>query len=348
MEELFETTKDLMEFKTVKGNDEEFEEAFNYIREYFSGTDFLIKEYEKEGFKSIVIVREEDPEIILHGHIDVVEADEEMFSPEERDGEIHGRGSADMKSGLACLMKALKETKAPAGLLVTSDEEIGGFRGAKYLAENYYNPEFALSAEPNTEDKPEIIVKQKGIMRIWLKAEGEPAHGSKPWKGQNAAEKLWENFQEFKDSFNMNEEWSSTVNLGLMESGESMNIVPEKAEAGLDVRYTQNYPPEQIKEKLEELEISHEVEAQDPMLKTKPEENYVQQLREAGTEIVGEEVEIGRETAASDMRHFSQQEVPAAVFGPKGKDLHGKTELVDKQSIRRFYRIIRKFLEKQS
>jgi succinyl-diaminopimelate desuccinylase len=350
MKDINELTKDLMNFKTVKSNDQEFNKAFKYIEDYFSAPGLEIYRHEKDGFHSMVVATDEDPDLMLHGHVDVVDADEDMFNPEERDGRIYGRGSADMKSGLACLMKALKEVSEnsdiSAGLMIVSDEEIGGFNGAQYLTrEKRYSPEFAVSAEPNTsEDSMEIVTAQKGIMRIVIWAEGDGAHGSTPRKGDNAAEKLWEKFGEFKRNFSMEKDWATTVNLGYFNAEGAMNVVPDRAEAGLDVRYTEEYPPEEIVRDLDNIEdLKFKVEAEDPPLKTSRENEDAQKLEEISSKIV--RTKVSRKNAASDMRHFSEQGIPAVVAGPKGGNIHGKDEYVEKESMNKFYRIIKEFLK---
>ena len=79
--------------------------------------------------------------LYFHGHYDVVPAQSrEQFNPVVRDGRLYGRGSTDMKSGLAAMIYAtylLKELKVPlrgcVGLCLVADEETGGRGGSAYL-----------------------------------------------------------------------------------------------------------------------------------------------------------------------------------------------------------------------
>ncbi|PKB71956.1 MAG: hypothetical protein BZY87_03030 [SAR202 cluster bacterium Io17-Chloro-G6] len=89
------------------------------------------------------------PPLLLQGHIDVVPADpahwqQAPFGGDLVDGYLWGRGSLDMKSGIAMMIYALVQAKAdamtPAGdivLAVMCDEEAGGDHGARYLVENH-------------------------------------------------------------------------------------------------------------------------------------------------------------------------------------------------------------------
>lgn len=354
MKDVEQLTKDLVKFKTVKGEKEEFDKAFDYIENYFSDTGLEVFHHEQEGYRSMVVATDEDPDIILHGHVDVVDADDEMFNPRETSKHVKGRGSADMKAGLACIMKVVKEfsesdQEGSVGLMVVSDEEIGGFNGAQYLAREKYSPDFALSAEPNSTDaEMQIVTHQKGVMRVVLSVDGDNAHGSKPWEGENAAEKLWSKFSEFKQNFIIDEdEWTTTVNLGYFESSGAMNVVPDQAEAGLDIRYTEEYPPEQIVDDLDSIQgLMYEVKAEDPPLRTDRENRYVKNLEDIASETT--DVEVTKKTAASDMRHFSEQGIPTVVMGPKGGSIHGDNEYVEKESMRKFKSIIERFIESEN
>ncbi|MBC5792574.1 MAG: M20/M25/M40 family metallo-hydrolase [Nanohaloarchaea archaeon] len=347
-EEIIEVTQDLVEFKTVKGNDEEFEKAFEYVKNYFENQGLELFEHEENDHRTIVIATDENPDLMLHGHVDVVGAEDSMFQPRTEEGKLYGRGSADMKLGLACLMKLMKEIdhERSVGLMIVSDEEIGGFDGAGNIMENdVYTPEFAVSAEPESSGSWTITVEQKGVVRAIASSTGKNAHGSKPWKGENAAEMLFEKFQELKKNFEGSEStWSSTVNLGSFESGETFNVVPDRAEARLDIRWTKDYPPEEIKKDAESIEgLEYEELTVDPMLYTEKDDEMVETLKSIVNETMKEKVSIGRWEAASDMRHFSDRGIPSVVFGPKGHNIHEDEEYADLSSVEKYYQTMERF-----
>lgn len=351
--ETIRLVKDLTEFKTVKGNKQEFNGSFDYIEKYFSDSDLEIRKHSFNNFTTMMILSDPDPEILLHGHIDIVDADSEMFEPEIRDGKIYGRGVGDMKAGVALLMQLMKnevsETSLSVGLMIVSDEEIGGFNGAKKIVEEQlYQPEFVISAEPNnTEAYMEIITEQKGVIRAKITAEGKNAHGSKPWNGENAAEKLWKNYEKLKENFEgSKEKWSTTINLGAIHSGQTFNVVPDKAEAKLDIRWTEDYPPQKIQEDMEEIEdLKFDILSVDPMLKTDPENSYIRSIQKASEKVMEEKIKVSRKEAASDMRHFSGKEIPGIVFGPEAYNIHEDQEYVVINSFEDYYDIMRQFLK---
>lgn len=345
--------EDMVRFRSTKKNPGEIERCLKYIEEYFSDDDFVIKRYEKEGTPSMVISFEDtkEPELVLHGHIDVVPGSDDLYEPEIRDGKMYGRGTADMKAGVACLMKLLKDLRQEepsVALMIVADEETGGFKGAKYLfSEIGYQPEFAVSAEPNNMERyMDIVIKQKGVMRAEITAEGKNAHGSRPWDGGNAAEKLIEKYPEIREFFPENEEktWDTTVNLGVLDSGEAVNQVPDEATAKLDIRYSENYVPEEITEDLEKVRgVKVVVSSKEPMLNNDPEDESIQRLKDKVEAVTGK-CKLAKKEPASDMRHLTREGIPAVVFGPEGYNVHSPDEHANVESFGDYYEIMKRFI----
>jgi succinyl-diaminopimelate desuccinylase len=349
MKQLDELTKDLIQFQTVEGNTEEFEKCLDYIENQLS-PEFEFERFEKEGEKSFLISRGENPRILLHSHIDVVEADEDLFQPRTVNGKIYGRGAADMKSGVACLMKVLEETETQGvALLLTSDEERGGFNGTGYvIEEKNLNPEFVISAEPDDSGNfPSIVTTQKGVLQLKITAEGKSAHASKPEKGENAAETLISKYDEIRSLFDHKKDFGTTVNLGKMSSEGPVNKIPDSASLQLDIRYSSEYPAEEVLNDLREIYgIDIEVTARAPMLSNSEDEEKIKYLRKAAKEVTGNEIPFRKENFASDMRFFADKGIPAVCFGPEGYNLHGENEYIEKESISEYCEILKNFLKK--
>jgi succinyl-diaminopimelate desuccinylase len=136
------------------------------------------------------------PTLLLEGHTDVVtEGDPAAwtyppFAAELVDGKIYGRGSADMKSGLAAAMiaaAAIKRSGAPLGgrLVVGAlvDEE-GDMLGAKHLCRTPLGRELsaAIICEP---EQNELCLEQRGVVWARIIARGRMAHGAMPEAGAN-------------------------------------------------------------------------------------------------------------------------------------------------------------------
>lgn len=353
-QEILELTEDLVKFKSTNDDLEEINRCLNFIEEYFSASEFEVNRHENEGIPSMVVTfGDKNPELMLHGHIDVIEASDEMFETEIENGKLYGRGTGDMKAGVAALMQVMKDLKdkqPSAGLMIVSDEESGGFNGAGYLFEEHYSPEFAISAEPNNlGGYLDIVSKQKGVLWIKLSTEGLSAHGSRPWNGDNAAEALMEKYSEIKELFadhGDGENWVTTVNLGKIEAGESTNKVPEKAEAWLDIRTAREYPNDEVLKdirSIEGLEVE-EIKLNESMLSTGHENEKVQVLKESAEEFE-DECKISRKEPGSDMRFLTEHGIPAVVFGPEGYNAHSPNEYAVIDSLGDYYSIMMDFVE---
>ena len=346
---LEEMVKELVKLETVEGNQEQIEKGLQIVEKELP-EDFDIQRFEKEGEKSLLATRGE-PEIILHGHIDVVDAEDDLFQPEASDGKIYGRGTADMKAGIACIVKAVQETRTQnIGVLVTSDEERGGFNGTGYvLEETGIEPELAISAEPDDSGNfPSIVTKQKGVMQLQLKASGENAHASKPGKGVNAAEKLVEKYMEFRSGFDHSAEFGTTINLGNISAEGPANQIPDEASLQVDIRYSGQYTKEEVLEDLQQIEdLEYEIPAEAPMLQTSEDTPEVKALKGAAEEVSSGEVQFRRENFASDMRFFTEKNVPAVCFGPEGYNLHAEDEYVKIDSLKIYCEILKNFLESE-
>ena len=143
-------------------------------------------------------VGEGRPSLILMGHMDVVPAGDvgrwsfEPFCGAVRNGRVLGRGSTDMKGGVACIMavfhvlsSVVEEVGGQLKLVLTCDEETGGRFGAGFLAERgFLDADGCFIAEPST---PYLaILGERGLCWLRLVARGRPAHGSVPELGLNA------------------------------------------------------------------------------------------------------------------------------------------------------------------
>ena len=347
-EEILELTEKLVGFKSTNDNLEEINRCLDFIEDYFSGPEFEVNRHESEGIPSMVVTfGDENPDLMLHGHIDVIEAPDEMFETERKDGKLYGRGTGDMKAGVAALMVAMKDLKderPSIGLMIVSDEERGGFNGAGYLFSEKYSPKFAISAEPNNIDGYlDIITDQKGILQVKVSTEGLSAHGSRPWNGENAMEKFMEKWPEIKGLFadhGEGDNWVTTVNLGKVRAGDSTNKVPEKAEAWLDIRTAREYPNEEVLEDLRKIKgLKVEESLNESMFSTDQDNNYVQALKNSA-EKFEENCKVSRKEPGSDMRFLTENNIPAVVFGPEGYNAHAPNEYAVIKSLGDYYDIL--------
>ena len=141
------------------------------------------------------------PTVHLNGHFDVVPAGEgwtlDPFGGIVRDGKIYGRGSCDMKAGIAAAAFAAEAIRR-AGVPVpgkievsgTVDEESGGFAGVAWLAEHgrlsATRTDYCIIPEPLNVDR--VCVGHRGVYWFEVATRGHIAHGSMPFLGVSAIE----------------------------------------------------------------------------------------------------------------------------------------------------------------
>jgi succinyl-diaminopimelate desuccinylase len=278
--------------------------CIDYIQNYFNKIGIDTQVYEKEEGKPNIVAHLEgtsDRGIIWLGHLDVVPVGDlenwiyPPFSGEINDGRVWGRGASDMKGSNASAMvsaKLLKEFETPYNIdyWFTADEEIGGRAGARWLAEtNKFKGNVAIVGDSSgcSPSLVNIALGNKGGMGCRLSAKGKTAHGSTPYLGENAIDKLLnaipyvKKLAEYKlelpeeinpiiestiefmlkdDSLNELQRESvrrlfyypSGPSLNLINGGVKVNVVPDSAEAVFDIRLTPGTDAELVKKALDD------------------------------------------------------------------------------------------------
>lgn len=190
------------------------------------------------------------PPLGFTGHLDTVPLGAQPwsvdpFAAEIKDGKLYGRGSSDMKAGVAafvaaCMAQADRLAATPGVTLVITAGEETGCSGAEALvaADGRLGRVGALVVAEPTGNKP--LVGHKGA--LWLEAEtkGVTAHGSMPEKGVNAVYKAARAVTALEAfAFNVARHdvlGGPTLNVGTIHGGLNINSVPDRAAIGIDIR----------------------------------------------------------------------------------------------------------------
>jgi succinyl-diaminopimelate desuccinylase len=190
------------------------------------------------------------PALLFSGHIDTVPVGAEAwvhepFSGAVADGKIWGRGSADMKGGVAALMMAMKilaEARSPLKgdiiLAATAGEEINSLGATVIASRKDLGPvQAVLIPEPSAN---ELFIAEKGAFWVELTTQGKTAHGSMPDLGRNAVlmmVRLIEAFEKLDIPFKAHpllDGFSRSVNT--ISGGVKTNVVPDACTATIDMR----------------------------------------------------------------------------------------------------------------
>ena len=107
---LLQTVQDLIRFRTETGNLAEIDKCMTYCQELFKNSTAYVDVCRYEGTSPVLFIRNqktEDFDVVVLGHLDVVPASDEMFSPYIKDGKMFGRGTLDMKSFAAVAFNSM-------------------------------------------------------------------------------------------------------------------------------------------------------------------------------------------------------------------------------------------------
>jgi succinyl-diaminopimelate desuccinylase len=251
--ELNELLQRLIQIKSVNppGNEDEIA---NFIKEFLLKNDIHSKLIPLEEGRSSVVAKiegKEERNITLCGHLDTIRVIEEDWSKPPfqgliEKGKMYGRGTADMKGGVAAIIYTsilLKRRgitpQKKVQLALTADEE-WGYRGAKTLVDQGFfdQTDFLIITEPTN---LQVAVGEKG--ELWIKAKfyGKSAHGSTPELGVNTvvpgSKFVLEVSEEYKKLFNQDPLWgNNSINIGQFHGGVQVNVVPNYSEVQLDFR----------------------------------------------------------------------------------------------------------------
>ncbi|WP_282339470.1 acetylornithine deacetylase [Pseudomonas sp. PS02288] len=204
--------------------------------------------------------------VMLSGHSDVVPVDGQAwtlqpFQLSERDGRLYGRGTADMKGFLACVLASLprfleQPLRLPLHIAISYDEEIGCL-GVRSLVEQLRaspdRPAICLIGEP-TEMRP--VLGHKGKLAMRCEVHGAACHSAYAPQGVNAIEyaarligRLGEIGQRLAEPAKHDSRFDppySTVQAGLIQGGRALNIVPAECRFDFEVRALPADDPRQV------------------------------------------------------------------------------------------------------
>ncbi|HDR15359.1 MAG TPA: M20 family peptidase [Desulfobacteraceae bacterium] len=352
MDDFKQLLTELIRFKSMHSEPREIQRCAEYIESYLKAHHVEYRRMDSEGVPSIIAVPGSGKTpVILMSHIDVVDATDDQFNPVERDGAIYGRGSLDDKYAAALslilLSEHLERVKAsggsqkdlPFGVLITGDEEIGGENGArKALAE--IDADFCIALDGG--GLHNIVVKEKGILRLKISATGKASHGARPWLGENAIDILMRDCITVESFFNESsaDHWHRTAVLSRIQGGgRSVNQVPDSAEGLFDVRFTENDDIDDIVETIRRKVRSRiQIDSRGEIFNG-GDSPYLDLLLE-----ISPETSVGFEHGASDARFLSEHGIQGIVWGADGdKTAHAVDEHVNLESVAVLRRILGDF-----
>ena len=344
--------KQFIVIKSTPDNTEALEEILDLALAQLQ--EFTIERFEKAGVRSALIYNAESRprkfKVLFNVHLDIIPAKEEQHIPRVKGDKLYGAGAMDMKANAACTIFAFKEVAKivdyPMALQLVTDEEVGGFNGAKHQVDQGVRAEFVIATEPTNLD---IVHKTKGVLWLTIFGRGKTAHGAYPWRGENAIGKINDFLSALKKRYPnpTSEKWVTTVNVSKIETGnQAFNKIPDDCTVSLDIRFVPSDGPHLVKNIRALLPKGCRVEvlANEPAINTSPGEAYIKLMRQASKKVTGVESALRGAQGSSDARHFTRVGSAGVEIGPVGGGIGSDKEWVSIRSLGTFHRILKEFL----
>lgn len=323
-----------------------------FIRDYLRGIGIKTEIIQVEDGRYDLIARVGPSDrLMLNGHMDTVPIGDPTqwtngVSPRIEDGKLYGRGSSDMKGGLAAMLAALARmdfTAAKKGILIAfvADEE-GFFKGSEWLFANrkdlFDDVKCGIIAESSS---MKIQAAQKGLIGIQATFVGRSAHASTPERGDSAilkAVKFIDVMKSFNESRTVVDSLlgRGSINIGEIHGGRSQNTVPDSCMVSVDIRTVPGETSDSIikdikkaikdsgikEADIKEMKINY---AREPF--KLDDGSYALQLLKKAT---GTEKLVGGTGYTESELYHSKAGVDCVVFGPGIKELiHQPNEYVN-------------------
>ena len=281
---------------------------------------------------------------------------------------LYGRGASDMKAGLAVAVTTLlllaRHRDALAGeltLALVGDEETGGHWGTQYLLAHEPDSigDAMLSGDAGSPDV--LRFGEKGQLWIEVEATGKSHHGAHVHLGRNAIEALMTALQrllklrdlpcpippdivaaidaaaERSEAVSGRGETAAlkqvTVNLGVIQGGISVNLIPDSARARADIRFPPGLTVKEMVSEIERLigdrpDLRFSVLAGTEPNWTDPEHEIIRRAAANAEAFLGQPVARNMRLGFSDSRFYRYKGVPAVVYGPVPHGMGGVDEHV--------------------
>jgi acetylornithine deacetylase/succinyl-diaminopimelate desuccinylase family protein len=302
--------------------------------------------------------------LYFHGHYDVVPArSREQFNPFVRNGRLYGRGSTDMKSGLAAMIYAtylLKELKAPLrgriGLCLVADEETGGRGGSAYLDQLGLLGQDAVAMLTPEPTSSVIWHANRGAITLQVTVKGRTAHVGLQHQGVNAFERMLQvaaALQALKAEVEKRTTGYHIVPAaaahsilmlgGRVEGGTNFNVVPDTCTFTVERRFNPEEDLETEKaclfavfEQLRQQGIQLEIDViqEGPSCGVAADHPLAIALAETVEAVAGKRPAFEMCPGLLETRWYARKGIPAFAYGPGFLEVaHGPNEVVEIERI---------------
>lgn len=342
-------TQKLVEIPTITGEQEACTKALDLIDRYL-GPQVFSRTFVHEGVVSRLWGDPDslmNPRLLLSGHIDVVDAEATQFVPFHQGNRIYGRGAGDMKGHIATMVASYKKWVSDGGsrgigLLLTGDEEIGGFNGTRHVIGRGLRPKVVFI--PDGELSFDIVKSQKAPHHFHIRASGPGGHASRAFQLDNPINRLLKLYARMREKYSIataDNSWHSTFELTVTNTpGNSANAIPATA----DIWFSWRWPLEEFsfEEGVRDMqlycqELNCEILGDEHSFGegcyTDPQAKFVTSWAAIIEPAIGRRVNFVNMHGATDGRHFYKYDSKVLVTSAETGNHHGQNEWVNIESL---------------
>lgn len=313
------------------------------------------------------------PVLCFAGHTDVVPPgpadhwESDPFEPEIRNGNLYGRGAADMKSSLAAMIVAVEQFAAAnpdhrgsIALLITSDEEgvarNGTLKVIETLSTRGENIDWCVIGEPSSQRNLADVVRigRRGSLSVDLTVKGEQGHVAYPKHVDNPIRRfapvLAELHSTVWDNGNENFPPTSLEVVDLRSSGGAANVTPQELHASFNFRYSTEWNHQELQTEvvriLDDSEIDYELAWQlsgEPFL-TGP-GALIDAVEDAVKNQTGSAPKLSTGGGTSDGRFIAPSGAQVVELGPVNASIHKANEHVKVADVPRLAKMYQQIME---
>lgn len=309
------------------------------------------------------------PHLCFAGHTDVVPPGDDAlwssppFAANIVDGQVIGRGAADMKGNIAAFIAALAAFPAGKGsvsLLITGDEEGPAIDGTVkvlgWMKENGHIPDACIVGEPTNPERlgDEIKIGRRGSLSGLLTAHGIQGHVAYPHRADNPIPKLARMIDALASlELDQGSEFfdASTLQFSNVHVGNTAdNVIPAAASARFNVRFNDLWTPEALEAELRAtLDLTGENYALETTCGARsfitPPGPFTDLVRDAVATATGRVPAITTSGGTSDAR-FIREYCPVVECGLINKTIHKVDEGAAVDDLRKLEAVYRAVLER--
>ncbi|MCW8896135.1 succinyl-diaminopimelate desuccinylase [Sulfurimonas sp.] len=338
----------------------------DFIESYLP--DFTAVRVDVEDVKNLFIYKKfaDGDHLCFAGHVDVVPAgrgwDTNPYEAVEKDGFVFGRGTQDMKSGVAAFTQAVKEAqnfKGTLSLLLTSDEEgeatYGTVKVLEFLENNEMLPDAVVVAEPTCEDNfgDAIKVGRRGSINGYITLKGKQGHAAYPEKAINPIHNIAQVLSDMAGvDLDKGDEFFSPSKFVITDIRSGMqvtNVTPSHLDMMFNVRNTtlttQKEVTAFVAKNLNGLDYELRLTQGSYPFRTNTDTKLVKNIDSSIEKITGIKPKHSTAGGTSDARFIAAAGIDVIEFGVKNDTIHSINERTTKKEVQDLYEVFKDLIK---